>query len=147
LPAYGEIAIFDRSWYGRVLVERVEKFAKEEEWKRAYAELNNFEEQLADDGAIILKFYLQIGKDEQLNRFKKRESDPLKRWKMSEEDWRNRRSWEKYIEAADDMFEKTHKKWAPWYLVEAEHKWYARIKVLRNIVKALENHLGPVTMD
>jgi AMP-polyphosphate phosphotransferase len=147
LPAYGEITIFDRSWYGRVLVERIESFCTEEEWARAYDEINNFEGQLADDGMIILKFYLQISKEEQLRRFKKREADPLKRWKMSEEDWRNRSRWNQYITAANDMFAKTNKKKAPWHLIEAEHKWYARVKTLRIIVRALQKELGPISLE
>ena len=147
LPPYGDIAIFDRSWYGRVLVERVEKFATDAEWKRAFGEINEFERQLADDGSIILKFYLQISKKEQLERFKKREADPLKCWKMSEEDWRNRKRWDDYLEAANAMLEITNKRYAPWLVVEAEHKWYARVKCLRAIVRTLENELGPLKID
>jgi AMP-polyphosphate phosphotransferase len=144
LPAYGEIAVFDRSWYGRVLVERIEKFCTIDEWQRAFSEINDFEKLLTDDGAIILKFYLSIGKEEQLRRFKKREAEPLKRWKMNDEDWRNRKKWDDYVECANDMVLKTNKKNAPWILVEAEHKWYARIKVMRSVVKALEENLGPI---
>ncbi len=142
IPGHGEIAIFDRSWYGRVLVERIEKFATEAEWKRAYREINEFEQTLADGGAIILKFYLSISKDEQLTRFKKREGDPSKCWKMNDEDWRNRRKWDEYLKCADDMFAKTHQRHAPWHLVEANHKWFARIKVLRVITSALEKEIA-----
>ena len=142
IPGHGEIAIFDRSWYGRVLVERIEKFATEAEWKRAYREINEFEQTLADGGAIILKFYLSISKDEQLTRFKKREGDPSKCWKMNDEDWRNRRKWDEYLKCADDMFAKTNQRHAPWHLVEANHKWFARIKVLRVITSALEKEIA-----
>ncbi len=133
LPSRGQVAIFDRSWYGRVLVERVEKFCTEAEWKRAYREINEFERQLADDGAIILKFYLQITKEEQLDRFKRREADPYKHWKISEEDWRNRRHWDQHNEAAEEMFEKTSTDHAPWIVVPANFKWYARVRVVKSV--------------
>src|SRR5580692_7774691 len=138
LPPYGQIAIFDRSWYGRVLVERVEGFASGAEWKRAYREINEFERTLVDDGAVIVKLYLHITKDEQLNRFKSREADPLKHWKITEEDWRNRRHWEDHNEAAQDMFVETSTNLAPWTVVEANYKWYARLKVLKATIKAIE---------
>jgi len=133
LPSRGQVAIFDRSWYGRVLVERVEKFCTEAEWKRAYREINEFERQLADDGTIILKFYLQITKEEQLDRFKRREADPYKHWKISEEDWRNRRHWDQHNEAAEEMFERTSTDHAPWIVVPANFKWYARVKVVKAV--------------
>ena len=123
LLPYGQIAAFDRSWYGRVLVERVEKFCTTAEWKRAYGEINSFERQLADDGAIIIKFYLHVTKDEQLLRFKRREQDPYKHWKINDEDWRNRRHWKEHNEAAADMMEKTSTDWAPWTLIPANYKW------------------------
>lgn len=138
LPAYGQIAIFDRSWYGRVLVERVEGFAKDEEWKRAYQELNEFERTLTDDGAIILKFYLHITKDEQLERFKKREADPYKNWKITDEDWRNRRKWNEHNEAAEEMIELTNTSYAPWHVVPANYKWFARTQILKTAVRRLE---------
>ena len=141
LPPYGDIAIFDRSWYGRVLVERVEEFATKPEWKRAYEEINSFERLLVDDGTILLKFYLQITKEEQLVRFKKREADPYKHWKINTEDWRNRDKWDLHNEAAEDMFANTSTKYAPWMLVEANYKWYARLKVLKTIVRKLESEL------
>ncbi len=122
----GELAIFDRSWYGRVLVERVEGFCSEKEWNRAYAEINAMEKTLADAGTIIMKFYLHISKDEQLKRFEKRANDPYKHWKISAEDWRNRKRWKEHIDAAEEMFEKTWTKYAPWMLVEGEFKWYTR---------------------
>lgn len=141
LPSYGQMAIFDRSWYGRLLVERVEKFCTEAEWKRAYREINEFERQLADDGAIILKFYLQISKEEQLERFKRREADPYKHWKISEEDWRNRRHWTQHNEAAEEMFEKTSTEQAPWTVIPANFKWYARVKVVKTVAEALKKRL------
>jgi polyphosphate kinase 2 (PPK2 family) len=139
LPPFGEIAIFDRSWYGRVLVERVEGFATPVEWKRAYREINEFERLLAEDGTLIVKVYFHITKDEQLDRFKRREADPLKHWKITEEDWRNRRKWVEHNEAAEDMFEQTWTHYAPWTVVEANFKWFARLKFLRTTIRALES--------
>lgn len=139
LPPFGETTIFDRSWYGRVLVERVEKFATEREWKRAYDELNNFEHLLWNDGALILKFYLHIDKDEQLARFKRREADPYKHWKINDEDWRNRRKWNQHNHAAEDMFARTSTKAAPWHVIAGNHKWHSRVKVAQTIVEALEH--------
>ena len=138
LPPYGQIAIFDRSWCGRVLVERVEGFATDREWKRAYEEINAFERMLADDGAIILKFYLHISKDEQLFRFKRREADPMKHWKINDEDWRNRKKWDQHNDAAEDMFEKTSTESAPWHVVAANYKWFARVKTAETVVAAME---------
>ena len=138
LPAYGRIAIFDRSWYGRVLVERIEGFASKAEWKRAYREINEFERLLIDDGCAIVKLYLHITKDEQLARFKKRESDPHKRWKMNDEDWRNRGKWDQYVKAAEEMFELTSPRHAPWHVIGANHKWHARLRVLKTVIRALE---------
>lgn len=137
LPPYGQLAIFDRSWYGRVLVERVEKFCTEVEWKRAYREINEFERQLTDDGAIILKFFLHVTKDEQLTRFKRREADPYKHWKISDEDWRNRDHWNEHNVAAEDMFEKTSTDEAPWIVIPANYKWYARVKVVKAVAERL----------
>lgn len=138
LPPAGQTTIFDRSWYGRVLVERVESFATDKEWKRAYQEINDFERTLADDGAIFVKFYLHISKDEQLYRFKRREADPMKHWKINDEDWRNRKKWDEHNEAAEDMFEKTSTEHAPWTVVAANFKWYARLKVVKSVVDAIE---------
>lgn len=138
LPPYGQLAVFDRSWYGRVLVERVEGFATEKEWRRAYEELNEFERTLSDDGAIIVKFYLHISKDEQLARFRRREADPYKHWKINDEDWRNRRKWSEHNEAAEDMFERTSTSWAPWNIIPANYKWYARVKVVKTVVENLD---------
>jgi polyphosphate kinase 2 (PPK2 family) len=138
LPPYGQLVIFDRSWYGRVLVERVESFATEKEWKRAYQEINEFERLLVDDGAVVMKFYLHITKDEQLFRFKRREADPYKHWKISDEDWRNRKKWELHNRAAEDMFEKTSTAIAPWQVVAANYKWFARVKVVKTVVDRME---------
>jgi polyphosphate kinase 2 (PPK2 family) len=138
LPAYGQTAIFDRSWYGRVLVERVEEFCSEKEWKRAYQELNDFERLLSDDRTVFVKLYLHISKDEQLQRFKRREEDPYKHWKISDEDWRNRRKWGEHNSAAEEMFERTSTDWATWNVIAANYKWYARVKVLKTILETLE---------
>ncbi len=129
LPPRGRIAVFDRSWYGRVLVERVEGYAKPAEWKRAYEEINQFERQLAVDGNIIIKFFLHISRDEQKQRFAARSSNPLKAWKMTDEDYRNRRKWGQYEEAIDEMIAKTHTPHAPWYVIPANDKRYARVAV------------------
>lgn len=141
LPPYGSMAIFDRSWYGRLLVERVEKFASETEWTRAYREINEFERLLHDDGAIIVKLYLHISKDEQLIRFRRREEDPLKHWKINDEDWRNRKKWAEHNDAAHDMFEKTSTPHAPWTVIPANYKWYARVRVVKAIADAVEKHI------
>lgn len=141
LPAYGETTIYDRSWYGRVLVERVEGFCTEQEWKRAYREINDFEKLLIDDGAIFVKMYLHITKEEQLDRFKRREADPYKHWKISDEDWRNRRKWNEHNEAAEDMFEKTSTDKAPWTIIPANFKWYARVKAAKTVAETLQSAL------
>jgi polyphosphate kinase 2 (PPK2 family) len=141
LPSYGQLSVFDRSWYGRVLVERVEGFATDAEWKRAYREINDFERQLADDGAIVVKIYLHITKDEQLDRFKRREADPYKHWKITEEDWRNRRKWGEHNAAAEDMFERTSTDVAAWTVIPANYKWFARVKTVRTLADRLEEAL------
>jgi len=138
LPPHGQIAIFDRSWYGRVLVERVEKFATEPEWKRAYDEINEFERMLTRDGTLLIKFYLHISRDEQLERFRRREADPYKHWKITEEDWRNRRHWTQYVEAAEDAFERTSTEAAPWHIIGANYKWHARLRVLKTVADKIE---------
>ncbi|MFZ4483019.1 MAG: polyphosphate kinase 2 family protein [Chthoniobacterales bacterium] len=142
LPSRGEIAIFDRSWYGRVLVERVEGFCTRTEWKRAYAEINEFERMLHDDGVIIVKLWLHISKQEQMTRFKKRAEDPLKHWKITDEDWRNRHRWNDYIKSAEQMFAETSPAFAPWQVIPANYKWYARVKVLKTVGDSLEAGLG-----
>lgn len=141
LPEQGQLAIFDRSWYGRVLVERLEGFCSEEAWKRAYGEINHFERQLVDAGTIILKFWMHISKDEQLERFRERERINYKSWKITDEDWRNRGKWEDYMVATQEMILKTSTLVAPWTLVEANDKLYARIHVLRTVAEKLESAL------
>jgi polyphosphate kinase 2 (PPK2 family) len=141
LPPRGRIGVFDRTWYGRVLVERVEKFAKKEEWQRAYREINEFERTLTDDGLILVKFWLHISKKEQFERFKAREKDPWKNWKLTDEDWRNREKWDAYIQALEEMFEKTDTDYAPWTIIEGNYKWWARVKALKTVVNTIERHL------
>lgn len=137
MPGPGRVAIFDRSWYGRVLVERVEKFAAKPDWKRAYDEINMFEKLLTNDGVPVLKFFLHISKKEQASRFKEREADPFKNWKITPEDYRNREKWDEYEKAIDDMFEKTSTDSAPWNVVAANHKWHARVAIAEACVKQL----------
>ncbi len=141
LPQHGQIGIFDRSWYGRVLVERVEGFATKKEWSRAFDEINQFEKVLTDGNYIIVKYWLHVSKEEQLQRFLDRENDPYKAWKLTDEDWRNRDKWEKYEEAAEEMFEKTDTKNAPWVLVPGNNKRYARIHVLEETLRLIEEKL------
>jgi polyphosphate:AMP phosphotransferase len=142
LSRAGRVMIFDRSWYGRVLVERVEGFATEREWRRAYAEINDFERQLVDHGIALVKFWIHISKDEQERRFKQREQTPYKRWKITDEDWRNREKWGQYEIAVHDMVERTSTEVAPWVLVEGNDKRYARIKVLKTVCGRLRKALG-----
>jgi polyphosphate:AMP phosphotransferase len=141
VPGHGRITIFDRSWYGRVLVERIEGFCRPEEWRRAFAEINAFEQQLVDNGTIVLKFYLNISDDEQLRRFEDRQQTPYKQYKINAEDWRNREKWDAYEAAACEMIEKTSSESSPWVLVEANDKPWARIKVLEAVVDAMEESL------
>jgi AMP-polyphosphate phosphotransferase len=138
LPGWGGMSVLDRSWYGRVLVERVEGFATVDQWSRAYEEIVEFERMYAREGMIMVKFWLHISSDEQLKRFKRRESDPLKRWKISEEDWRNRGRREDYEEAVEAMLERTDHDLARWQLVEAESKRYARVKVVETAIAEIE---------
>lgn len=138
LPRRGRLTIYDRSWYGRVLVERVEGFCAEADWMRAYSEINDFEEQLVLNRTLLAKFWLQISKDEQLKRFKLREKTSFKRFKITAEDWRNRKKWDGYRIAADEMVQRTSTSLAPWTLVEANDKFYARIKVLKTLVQQIE---------
>lgn len=138
LPSPGRIAIFDRSWYGRVLVERVEGFASTAEWQRAYDEINQFEEEIVTSGAVVLKFWLALTKDEQLRRFEDRQKSPFKNFKITDEDWRNREKWDEYIQATNDMFQRTSTALCPWHVFPSNDKQYARISVLRTIVKRLE---------
>lgn len=149
LPDHGQIVVFDRSWYGRVLVERVEGFASKAEWKRAYREINEFERMLTDDGARIAKIFLHITKEEQVKRFKTRLTDPLKRWKLTYEDFRNRNNWGEYTEAIEDMMEKTSTGIAPWYLIPANHKNYGRLAVFNILIDRLGKgvDLAPKALD
>ena len=134
----GRITIFDRSWYGRVLVERVEAFATEQEWRRAYSEINEFEEQLVEHGIVLVKYWIHITADEQLRRFKERENAPYKKWKLTAEDWRNRAKWADYERAVNEMVERTSTRLAPWTLVEGNDKYFARLKVLKTACRSLK---------
>ena len=142
LPEPGNIAIFDRTWYGRVMVERIEGFAKDYEWQRAYDEIKDMEQQWAEHGFAIAKFWLQIDKEEQLRRFNDRQNDPMKQWKITDEDWRNRDKWEAYEEAVNEMLVRTDTSYAPWTVVEGNNKYYARLKVLKTVVELFEKKLG-----
>lgn len=146
-PRLGKTVIFDRSWYGRVLVERVEGFCSESDWMRAYSEINDFEQTLADAGAVVVKFWLAISREEQLKRFREREAEPHKHFKITEDDWRNRHQWDAYEQAAGDMLERTGCEEHPWTVVEADNKHFARIKVLRTICERIEAALGIAATD
>ena len=141
IPSNGSFAIFDRTWYGRVMVEKIEKFTDEKRCNMAYQEINEFEKELYDSGMVILKFWLHISKDEQEKRFNDRQSNPDKQWKITDEDWRNREKWDLYEQAVDEMIEKTSTNFAPWNIIEGNDKKYARVKVLKIINKALEKRL------
>ena len=132
------MAIFDRSWYGRVMVERVEEFATREQWLRAYDEINAFEHTLTDEGMILIKFWLHISEEEQMKRFERRKTDPLKVWKLTEEDWRNREKRPQYVEAVEDMLARTDQPHAPWHLIAADSKRYARVEVVRTVIERIE---------
>ena len=138
LPKDGHIAIFDRTWYGRVMVERLEGFCSENDWQRAYNEINEFENELVEDGAVIIKFWVQIDSDTQLARFTDRQNTPEKRWKITDEDWRNREKWDLYEQAVNEMLRRTSTAFAPWHVLESNDKRYARIKALRIVVEAIE---------
>ncbi|HEX6025247.1 MAG TPA: UDP-galactose-lipid carrier transferase [Solirubrobacter sp.] len=141
LPGWGGMAVLDRSWYGRVLVERVEGFAKQAEWKRAYREITEYERALCDDGMILVKLFLHISDAEQLKRFKAREKDPLKSWKLTDEDWRNRGKRPEYEAAIEEMVERTSTEYAPWHIIPAESKRYARVNVIETVCEAIEKRL------
>jgi polyphosphate kinase 2 (PPK2 family) len=141
LPGWGGMAILDRSWYGRVLVERVEGFASGDEWRRAYGEINDFEQMLALEGTVLVKMWLHISGEEQLKRFHAREKDPLKAYKLTAEDWRNRGKRPAYCEAIEEMIERTSTEWAPWHLIEGDSKRYARVKVIETVIAAAEEGL------
>jgi len=138
LPKTGHVAIFDRTWYGRVMVERLEGFCSENDWQRAYNEINEFEKELTDAGAVVIKFWVQIDKDTQLARFTDRQNTPEKQWKITDEDWRNREKWDLYETAIDEMIQKTNTAFAPWYVLESVDKRYARIKALKIVIEAIE---------
>lgn len=142
MPKAGHVTIFDRTWYGRVMVERIEGFCTKKEWQRAYKEINDMERDLYDAGAIVMKFWMQIDKDEQERRFKARQENPEKQWKITDEDWRNREKWDQYEEAVNEMLIRTSTPYAPWIVVEGNDKYHARIKVLETVVRALEERLG-----
>ena len=141
LPRAGQVSVFDRSWYGRVLVERAEGFATATEGRRAYNEINDFEHQVVDHGILLLKFWLHIDEDEQLVRFQKREKSPYKHWKLTDEDWRNRELWESYEQFGQDVVQYTSTKKAPWILVEGNNKAHARLKVLKTLIDHLSARL------
>jgi polyphosphate kinase 2 (PPK2 family) len=138
LPGWGGVAVLDRTWYGRVLVERVEGFASEEQWRRAYDEIVGLERTLVAEGMIIMKFWLHISPEEQLKRFERRRDDPLKRWKLTDEDWRNREKRPEYEEAIEEMLERTDTEHARWHLVPAESKKYARVFVIETVIREIE---------
>lgn len=142
IPKTGHIAIFDRTWYGRVMVERIEGFCTNEEWHRAYQEINEFEKELYDWGAVIVKFWIHIDKDEQLRRFEDRQNTPSKQWKITDEDWRNREKWDQYEEAINDMLQYTSTDFAPWNIIESQDKKFARIKALKVLISAIEDRLS-----
>ncbi len=146
-PDEKQILIFDRTWYGRVMVERIEGFCTDSEWKRAYREINEFERQLVDFGTILVKFWIHISREEQLGRFELRQETPYKAWKLTDEDWRNRKKWDEYEEAVNDMLLKTSTLTAPWTIVEGDCKWYARIKTLRTLVEVLTDELHYLPPD
>lgn len=142
IPARGEWAIFDRSWYGRVLVERVEKLIPEAEWRRGYRDILDFERTLADDGTLIIKFFMHISKQEQKRRFEKLVKDPLSAWHVTPEDWDHHRHYSDWYKAYEEMLERTDSEWGPWTIVEATNKRYTQAKIIKTIVKALEHRLG-----
>ncbi len=142
-PNRGEMAIFDRSWYRRVLDDRVEKLVPKKDWRKAYLDIAEFERMLADDGTTIVKFWLHISKEEQEKRFRKIEKDPLESWRITKEDWKRHRRYEQYLEAAQEMIERTESEFAPWTIVEATCRRYARRKIFQTLIAALEKALGP----
>ena len=141
LPNYGQMAIFDRSWYGRVLVERVEGLTPEEEWRRGYRDIADFERTIADDGYVVIKFFLHISQQEQLRRFKRLKKDPLESWHVQPEDWDHHRKYDEYVVTIEEMLERTDTEWGPWTIVEATDRRWARVKMFETIVRRLEEAL------
>jgi polyphosphate kinase 2 (PPK2 family) len=146
-PNRGEMLLFDRSWYLRVLVERVDGTIPEKAWRQAYRDIAEFERKLADDGIVILKFFLHIDKKEQKKRFQALEADPLEAWRVTPADWERHKKWDQYLEAAEEMLEQTDAEYAPWTIVEATSKWYARRKIFDTLIAALEKRLGADAPD
>jgi AMP-polyphosphate phosphotransferase len=138
LPGWGGMAVLDRSWYGRVLVERVEGFITRSEWERSYDQIVEFESALADEGMVLVKFWLHLSPEEQAQRFAKRESDPLKGWKLTDEDWRNREKWDRYVEAVEEMLERTDRARHRWHVIAAESKRWARVAVIETVIDEIE---------
>jgi polyphosphate kinase 2 (PPK2 family) len=147
LPGWGGMAVFDRSWYGRVMVERVEGFATKEQWRRAYDEIVGLERSLAAEGMVLIKFFLHLSEEEQLRRFEARRDDPLKTWKLTPDDWENRRKRPQYLEAIEEMLERTDHKAAPWQPVEAESKRYARVRVMEIVIERVEHGMRAVGVE
>jgi len=147
LPGWGGMTVFDRSWYGRVLVERVEGFAEPEEWGRAYGEIGDFERTLADEGTIIVKLWMHVSPQEQLKRFEARAADPLKSWKLTDEDWRNREKRPQYVEAVEEMMERTDRPCAPWRVIAAESKRFARVEAMRVVIEEIERGMRRVGQE
>jgi polyphosphate kinase 2 (PPK2 family) len=141
LPNYGEMAIFDRSWYGRVLVERVEGLTPEEEWRKGYRDIADLERTLADDGCVIIKFFLHISKEEQERRFKMLEKNPLEGWHVQPEDWEHHRKYDEYLVSIEEMLERTDTEWGPWTIIEATDRHWARVKIFQTIIRRLEEAL------
>jgi len=142
IPKAGHIAIFDRSWYGRVMVERVEGFCKPDDWKRAFQEINEFESQLVSFGTVLVKIWIHITQEEQLRRFEERKNNPFKNYKLTDEDWRNREKWDEYLEAVEEMLLRTSTHYAPWTIIEGNDKYFARLKAVQTIVDAIEQGLA-----
>jgi AMP-polyphosphate phosphotransferase len=147
LPGWGGVAIFDRSWYGRVLVERVEGFASEEEWRRGYDEIRQLENSLAAEGTIVMKFWMHVSEEEQLKRFKRRENRPIKQWKLTDEDWRNRDKRGAYTEAIEEMFERTSTDVAPWTIVPGDSKKFGRVFVIEHVIERIEAGMRDIGME
>ena len=147
LPGWGGMTIFDRSWYGRVLVERVERLATEVQWRRAYDEINDFEHSLAEEGMIVIKLWMHLSHQEQLRRFERRRDDPLKSWKLTDEDWRNREKRPQYTEAVNDMLRLTDGPLAPWDVISSEHKRYGRVEVIETVIRRIEAGMARLGMQ